>query len=219
MGPLCTLSDVLNRRWNMFSPRGQKTVDLGSMSYSVDLPKSPILGCVSDLVTKLCIRRPCLQRQALNCLLSWCKRLCGSINSGKSISWSYRTYSSCLSVNILNLRISVGISLTPIDAVPVCFRSKTGTAHISCITDCIIFSLSTAAALFLKIVFKKGLSEGINPWTVNGSSRQHFSILKVRMHMCATDGGEPPSNRLSCSTVGGGTAPSHRKLSIWHSDS
>lgn len=86
------------------------------------------------------------------------KRLCGSINRGKSISWPYRTYSSCLSVNILNLRISVGISLTPIDAVLACLCAETGTAHITSITDCIIFSLSTAAALFLKIVSKNGLS-------------------------------------------------------------
>lgn len=91
------------------------------------------------------------------------KCLCGSINRGKSVSWPYRTYSSCLIVNILNLRISVGISLTPVDAVLACFRAETGTAHITSITDCIILYLSTAVALFLKIVSKNGLSEGINP--------------------------------------------------------
>lgn len=75
------------------------------------------------------------------------KRLSGSLNCGKSICWPYHTCSSCLGVNILNLRISAGISLTPIDAAAAFVRFETEEL-ISLMSQ---FSL-LAAALFLKAV-------------------------------------------------------------------
>ena len=51
MWPPGALTDMLSSKLNIFPTRGKKTVDSGSVSFSVDLLRSPAFGCATGSVT------------------------------------------------------------------------------------------------------------------------------------------------------------------------